>query len=350
MYIDSGSSVLNLALTGNVLNGWPLGRVSNLYGDRSSGKTLLAINAAASFTNDPPLNKKGEPFKEINVVYMDAEAAFPEKFAVDIGLNMDKVDLYSSGVYDITLESVYESICEICKNESDNTATLFILDSLDSIPSERESGEELSKGYGLVRQKVLSDIFRLIAGKISSKNVHLMFLSQIRENINPAPYAAKHKKTGGKAIDFFTSHIVKLSTTTKLKHSKTKLHNGVVSLATVEKNKKSAPFRTANLKIYYDRGVDNVQTALDYLVSTPSDLLAEGVSIEKSANGRYNYMNVRGTLSELALVIGSDEKMYIQLLQDLSNTWHNIEEVSKVERGTRVKIPNSVISKKLKNG
>src|SRR5678815_1927156 len=146
-FVQSGCSVLDCV----VGYGWPLGRVVNIVGDRSTGKTLLAIEACANFARDYPKGK---------IWYREAEAAFDVDYAESVGLPAKRVDFGPEGIdtqWD-TIEDIFEDLDEVLKT---NTEGLYVIDSLDALSSRAELKRKLEDGtFGLDKQKILAGLFR----------------------------------------------------------------------------------------------------------------------------------------------------------------------------------------------
>lgn len=247
-FFPSGCSLLDLALGG----GWGKGRVINIVGDTSSGKTLLAIEASAQFCRLWP---------EARVCYIDAEAAFDRSYAEGLGLP-SSVDL----VQDIdTLEGFFARLEAFLADSSG--PSLFILDSIDALTTEAEQSREVGKeGYGISKAKQLSLLFRRQIRTISEKNCTLILISQVRDRIGVL-FGDTKTKSGGHALDFFSSQIVWLSEVGKIertiKGQKRKV--GIRVRARVKKNKLGPPFREAEFQLLFGYGVDDELSMLDWL-------------------------------------------------------------------------------------
>ena len=159
-YIDSGSTLLNLALTGLPNGGWPVGRISNVIGDSSTGKTMLATEAAMSLLDNSPKGVKPR------VVYYETEAAFDMDYAAKLGLDTKRVEFLQGRTIENFKDDVEKVLDEMIKDGKGRG--LIILDSLDSISSDDElkagiAGEEhiltklagiLSKDFGIEEERV----------------------------------------------------------------------------------------------------------------------------------------------------------------------------------------------------
>ena len=319
MFINSGSTLLNLALTGNEDNGWKLGSVSNIIGDRSSGKTLLAIEAATLFINNCP---KGLDPK---VYYYEAEAAFDQEYAASLGMPIDKIEFREGE----TIEELFSSLQEICKDAKKNEGILVILDSLDALTSLADLKKDFGKqDYDRKAAKV-SELFRKMIRPMQVANVHLMIISQIRENISSMPFAPKWRRSGGKALDFYATHIVWLLESKKLLNEKTTFVYGIDVEVKVTKNKVSAPYRTVKFPVIFGYGVDNIDSMLKFLTN---EKLPKAIRIGKAPGGFYLLDDQRYRLNDMVEYIDENPKLYRELVEKCRVAWDYLEEVTMVKR------------------
>ena len=226
-FIHSGSTLLNCVLGG----GWPLGRMSNIVGDASTGKSLLCIEAAANFHHQFPNGK---------IIYLEAEAAFDESYAEALGMPVASVNFVGEDLEDFTVESWFEHLTETIEALSkEDVPCLYIVDSLDALSDRAEKGREIDKGsYGASKPKVIGQLFRRLTKEIEKSKIHLMIVSQVRDNIG-VMFGDRHYRTGGKAMDFYASQILWLAQIKKLDKTikKQKRVYGVQIKAKCKKNK-----------------------------------------------------------------------------------------------------------------
>lgn len=253
-FIPTGATVLNCALGG----GWARGRVINIVGDKSTGKTLLAIEACANFAMEIP---KGE------IHYAESESAFDHHYAARIGMPSDRVKMYEDDETIETVEDCFDALETVIARKSRQPA-LFILDSLDALTTKAEQARELGEGtYGLEKQKMLGQLFRRAKSRLKATDTTFIIISQTRANI-AAAFGKKDSRTGGKSLDFYASQIVWLFPKGKV----TKVVKGVKraigmdTLARIEKNKVGPPFREAAFPILFEFGVEDVYAGIDWLI------------------------------------------------------------------------------------
>lgn len=266
----TGATLLDAALGG----GWARARVVNLVGDRSTGKTLLAIEACANFMR--ATKGKGR------VIYVEVEHAFDRPYAESIGFPPDALLVTDVA----TVEALFARLQEWSKGDAaPPVPTLVVVDSLDALSDEGENANTLGdQGYGAKKPKLLSEMFRRLNGQLATQDITLFIISQVRENIG-VTFGAKYTRSGGKALDFYASQVVWLSETEKIKKT---VHGitrpiGAIVRARVTKNKIGPPFREIDLRVLYHYGMDDVHTSLFWLKATaePEELanlhLARGV-------------------------------------------------------------------------
>lgn len=323
--IHSGSTLLNLALTGSVKGGWKLGRISNIIGDRSSGKTLLGIEAATLFIHNPPDGIKPR------VVYYEAEAAFDQDYAASLGMPVESIDFRQGE----TIEELFSSLQGVIEDSKEGEGTLVILDSLDAITSAADIKKDFGKqDYDRKAQK-LSELFRKLVRSFETANIHLMVISQVRENISNLPFAPKYKRSGGKALDFYCTHIVWLAEVGKLKSAKTEKIYGIDIEAKVTKNKVSKPYRNVRMPIIFEYGVDNIDSMLRFCadLKIPSEY-----RINKMTGGYYLYDDQKLRLNEMVIHIEGKQGVYAGLVKHTQLCWDCLETLTTVVRKPKTEL------------
>jgi recombination protein RecA len=262
-FVPSGCKLLDLALGG----GWAESRISNIVGDKSTGKTLLAIEAAATFVRK--YEKKGK------VRYREAEAAFDKPYAAALGMPVDRVDFGSEPM--VTVEDLFEDLTKVI--DGAHGPELYILDSLDALSDRGEMGREIDEGtFGAEKAKKMSQLFRRLTQSMAAKQVTLIIISQIRSKIG---YTVGRKTTrqGGLALDFYASQVLYLSQVARLVKTMSGITRvvGISILAKMDKNKVSANYREAEFDVIFGYGVDDVRACLKWLDEAKS-LKETGVS------------------------------------------------------------------------
>lgn len=250
-FFSSGSKLLDLALGG----GWAEGRVINIIGDKSTGKTLLAIEAARNFA-----------FKHKHgcIHYREGEAAFLPNYAKALGMPIERVDFGRKPTE--TVEDVFEDLDQITKQK--RRPRLYVIDSLDSLSDREELERPIDKGsYGAKKAKTVSEIFRRKMSQIGAAGITLMVISQLRQNIGASFMMKQYKRSGGMALDFYSSQTVMLAQIGQVKKGLNGVERvtGIKIKAKIEKNKIGLPFREADFALVFGYGLFDAVACCDYL-------------------------------------------------------------------------------------
>lgn len=253
LFISSGSFLLDLVLGG----GWARRRVCNVVGDKSAGKTLLAIEACANFA---------KRFDPEGIRYAEAEAAFDEGYAHKIGLpegvqftgETDRVE---------TVEDLHNDLVRFLKDKTGNSPSMYILDSLDALSDQAEMDREIGgASYGTGKAKALSELFRRLIGDLRDKDCLLFVISQIRDNIG-VTFGETKKRSGGRALDFYSSQVIWLADIGKIKRTVAGVERivGCNVKVNCKKNKVGTPYRQVDLTVLFSYGVDDEVSMIDWL-------------------------------------------------------------------------------------
>lgn len=281
-FIHSGSTLLDCALGG----GWVLGRIANIIGDKSTGKTLLAMEAMINFLRRYP---RGRAY------FRERESAFDRLYAAAMGLPVSKIDF---GPQEIdkkfhTVEGFQKDLRKIIdKHLASKQPAIYVLDSLDSLSDDAEmkkgtkilaEGEKEKGSYGTAKAKHMSEMFRKLVRDLEEAQVFLLIISQIRDKIG-VQFGKKTTRTGGHALDFYASHVIELAHLGRLykERSGVKRAVGVEVRAQVSKNKIGLPFREAQFDIKFGYGVEDLSSCVDWLYEVKR-LEAIGLTKDNSA-------------------------------------------------------------------
>lgn len=248
-FISSGCLTLDLALGG----GWAENRVANVVGDKSSGKTLLAIEAAANFGMKHPKGK---------IRYRECESAFDVAYAESLGMPVDRVD------FDQPLETVEDMFEDILRvTAGAKQPELYIVDSLDALSDRAEMERDMDQGtYGAQKAKNLSQMFRRTVRVLARSRVTVIIISQVRSKIGVS-FGRNTTRSGGRALDFYASQVLYLNSADIEKRALQGESRavGINVKARVDKNKIALPYREAAFQIRFGYGVDSVGASLDWL-------------------------------------------------------------------------------------
>lgn len=264
-FISSGCRTLDLALGG----GWCEDRIGNVVGDKSTGKTLVCIEAAANFIRKYPKAK---------VRYRESEQAFDMDYAGALGMPLKSIDFGpDKGIS--TVEDFFNDLEKVCEHAKG--PEFYVIDSLDALTDEAEQDRGFGDAtYGGDKAKKMSQLFRRLVGPMASAHVTLLVVSQVRAKIGKTFGAGRTTmRTGGKALDFYASQVLYLTQIGVLSREvqKVKRPVGVRVIGKMDKNKIGLPFRQAEFPIMFGYGIDDIQASLLFLKEVGS-LKAVGVA------------------------------------------------------------------------
>jgi recombination protein RecA len=254
--LETGSTLLNLGNSG----GWALGRIINIVGDTSSGKTLLAIEAAINFA---------ARFEASSIRYNETEAAFDRAYAYSLGFPLDATftgDDDDSGHGSVTVEDLFADIERHLARHPEGPS-LYIVDSLDATSDVQEMGNvDLGKATMGRKAKMLSEFFRRMTKPLAKARCCLMIVSQVRDKIG-VTFGETKMRAGGHALDFFASQIVWLYESGKIRRTVSGVERvvGINVRFRNKKNKLGTAFAEGEIVILFNYGVDDELSMSNWL-------------------------------------------------------------------------------------
>lgn len=220
--------------------GMPVGRIIEMAGMESSGKTTLALFLIAQ------LQKAGH-----KAMFIDAEHSFSNKYAQAIGVNTKELYLITP--------DIGEEIFDVMQNTIDTgEVKLIVVDSVASILPGREEKSEIDKDNVAAQARLITKGLQRITGRAARNKTTILFINQVRQGIGG--YMPTETTPGGKALKFYASVRFRISGK-KIEEDKSTIGNTMTIFA--KKNKVANPHKTATLDVYFSKGVDIYGDILD---------------------------------------------------------------------------------------
>jgi recombination protein RecA len=289
--IPTGSLSLDIALGGK---GVPKGRVVEIFGPESSGKTTLTLHVIAS------CQKLGGI-----AAFIDAEHALDPSWAKRLGVRLDDLLVSQPDTGEQALE-----ICELLVRS--NAVDLIVIDSVAALIPRAEIEGEMGDSHVGLQARLMSQALRKLTGAISKSKCTVIFINQIREKIG-VMFGNPETTPGGRALKFYASVRIDVRRTQTIKEAETSI--GCRTRARVVKNKIAPPFRDAEFDIMFDRGISYEGDLLDLAVL--------GNIVEKSG-AWFNYKSTR---------LGQGRENAKQFLQDNKDLGEEIRQAILASKG-----------------
>ncbi|ABZ94864.1 RecA recombinase [Leptospira biflexa serovar Patoc strain 'Patoc 1 (Ames)'] len=311
--VSTGSLDLDIALG---IGGFPSGRIIEIYGPESSGKTTLTLSAIAE------TQKKGGI-----AAFIDAEHALDPSYAKKLGVNVD--DLL------VAQPDNGEEALEICESlVRSNAIDLIVIDSVAALVPKAEIEGDMGDSHMGLQARLMSQALRKLTGTISKSSTTVIFINQIRMKIG-VMFGSPETTTGGNALKFYASIRLDIRRIETLKEKEEPVGNRV--RVKVVKNKCAPPFRQAEFDIMYANGINRESSLIDLAVR--HDLVAKAGSWysyngEKIGQGKEQVRNFFLENPDIAFKI-ENQVRDLNALPLLDQAKIQTREVKSIERDTK---------------
>jgi recombination protein RecA len=294
-WLSTGVLPLNKIMSGKYRGGFPVGRVTEIYGGESSGKTLMATMAM-----------KETQKRDGVAALLDFEHAFSLSRAEELGLITDPAHwIYKQPTTAEEGFSIAEKICNLVRKHGSDRHVTLVFDSIASMVTKAELEAGFEDGNMKTRLSLpvlMSTSLKMLSGIISRTNVTAIFLNQTRDNPG-IMFGDKESQPGGKAMKFYASLRIRLGKSGKIKDGDNITGEEVV--AKTIKNKVFRPFLDCSYHSSFSKGID---------LPTTHILALAGMGLMGDSKGFYAFEEKKYRLKDLVALMNEDAEAYERLL------------------------------------
>ena len=289
--VSSGSLALDIALG---VGGYPKGRIIEIYGPESSGKTTFALHAIAE------VQKKGG-----RAAFIDAEHALDPVYAKNLGVDINELLLSQPDTGEQALE-----ICEALVRS--NAMSIIVIDSVAALVPQAEIEGEMGDSHVGLQARLMSQALRKLSGAINKTNTICIFINQLREKVG-VMFGNPETTPGGRALKFYSSIRLDVRRSEQIKQGTEVVGNKTV--VKVVKNKVAPPFKTAEVEIMYGEGVSKEGEIID--IATNLNIL------EKSGSWySYNGEKIGQGKENVKLLLKENRDLFNELNEKVRNHYN----------------------------
>ena len=271
-FISTGSTMLDLAIANKPHGGIAVGRITEINGLESSGKSLIGAHILAETQK-----------KDGIAVYIDTENSVSEEFLKVLGIDTTQLLYLQLQTVEQIFQAIEEIVLKVREAEKDRLVTILV-DSLAAASTQVEIDADFEKdGWATSKAIIISKALRKITQLIGRQRIALVFTNQLRTKLG-VMFGDPWTTSGGKALPFHASTRIRLKNKGRITDSKKNVL-GMTILAQVVKNRLGPPLRHAEFPLYFESGIDDIGSWLEVMKKH---------KLVKSAGAWYTYTDVAG--------------------------------------------------------
>ena len=314
--IPSGSMSLDIAMG---IGGYPRGRIIEIYGPESSGKTTLALHAIAE------AQKKGGA-----AAFIDAEHAFDLNYAKRLGIQVDSLVVSQPDYAEQALE-IAETLVR------SNAIDVLVIDSVAALVPRSEIEGEMGESQMGVQARLMSQALRKLTAAVSKSKTCLIFINQLRSKIG-VMFGNPETTTGGNALKFYASIRIDIRRIASIKEKETVIGNQVK--VKIQKNKMFPPFREAVFDIIYGKGIDRLTDMINVAET-------DGIIVKSGSWYAYNDEKLGQGISNAAKTLKENPELMKEIVNKIKEK-HNLVKDADEQQKTEQKPAENEEDKKQK--
>ena len=293
--VSSGSLMLDRALG---VGGYPKGRIIEIFGPESSGKTTIALHAIAE------VQKTGG-----RAAFIDAEHALDPVYAKKLGVDTDELLLSQPD----TGEQALEIVEALVRSEA---MSIIVIDCVAALVPQAEIEGEMGDSHVGLQARLMSQALRKLGGIINKTNTICIFINQLREKVG-VMFGNPETTPGGRALKFYSTVRLDVRRGEQIKVNGDVLGNKTV--IKVVKNKVAPPFKTAEVEIMYGEGISKIGEVIDLAASM-------GIIDKSGAWFSYKGEKIGQGKENVKLVLKNNKALYDEISKKVRNDLFNVEE------------------------